>query len=272
MSSIPELNDAVSRCLVNARMSAEPLPDFPVQVPESLDQAYEIQSASIERWPDEVAGWKVAKLSEADQVRLQAERLVGPAFKSSVHTIKPGKSRIMPVYSGGFAAVEAEIILELGATIAPSEREYSDDELVRLVAAAYCGAEIASSPMAVINERGPTSIVSDFGNNAGILVGREISNWSRTLPGFVTATVTVDGEAVGSKPVDAITGDPLQALRYLIRISGRRGIRLPAGTLVSTGAITGVHDVKMTSTARVGFGQLGWFETTFEPRVPINHL
>jgi 2-keto-4-pentenoate hydratase len=271
MSSIPELNDAVSRCLVNARLSAQALPDFPVQLPETLDQAYGIQSASIERWPDTVAGWKVAKLSEADQVRLHAERLVGPAFKSSVHTIKPGKSRVMPVYDGGFAAVEAEIILELGVTIAPSERVYLDDELVGLVAAAYCGGEIASSPMAVINERGPTSIVSDFGNNAGILVGREISNWSRTSRGFVTATVTVDGEVMGRKPVDALAGDPLQALRYLIRISGHRGIRLPAGTLVSTGAITGVHDVKMTSIARVDFGRLGWFETTFEPRAPLSY-
>ena len=271
MMSISEQCDAVSRQLVNARLSAQPLPDFPVQLPETLEQAYGIQMASIGRWPDEVAGWKVAKLSEADQARLKAERLVGPAFKTSVHTIELGKSRVMPVYAGGFAAVEAEIILELGTAVSPSENQYSDEELIDIVAGVYCGAEIASSPMAVVNERGPTSIVSDFGNNAGVIVGPEITDWTNKVPGFVTATVTVDDVVAGSTPVDAIVGSPLQALRFLIQISGRRGIALPAGTLVSTGAITGVHDVQLSSTARVDFGPLGWFEVTFEPRTPLHH-
>jgi 2-keto-4-pentenoate hydratase len=44
-----------------------------------------------------------------------------------------------------------------------------------------------------------------------------------------------------------------------------RGTALPAGTVVSTGAITGVHDVTLTSTSRVDYGTYGWFDVTYRP-------
>jgi 2-keto-4-pentenoate hydratase len=271
MSKTTEKNDAISRCLIDARLSTQPLPDFPGSLPDTLEQAYAIQSASIARWADEIAGWKVAKLSDADNARLSAERLVGPVFKSSVRSIEPGASLVMPVYDGGFAAVEAEIVFRLGVTIPPSDKDWSDEELIDSVAGAYCGTEIASSPMAVVNERGPTSVVSDLGINAGVIVGPEIPDWSSKPPGFLTVTVTVDDVVAGSKPVDAIVGNPLQALRFLIQISGQHGIELPAGSLVSSGAITGVHEMQISSTSRVDFGPLGWFEVSFEPKTPLHH-
>ena len=261
-------NDAISKRLVEARMSAEPLPDFPGELPDTLEQAYAIQAASIARWPDAVAGWKVAMLSESDRERLAAERLVGPVFDSKIHRVLAGSSVSIPVYEGGFAAVEAEFVLELGVSVGPSDRTYSDEELIDSIADVYCGAEIASSPMAVVNERGPTSIVSDFGNNCGVLVGPKVPDWSTRLPGFLRATVTIDDVVVGEKAADAIIGSPLQALRVLIGVSASRGIALPAGTLVSSGAITGVHDVNISSISRVDFGPLGWFDVTFEPIAP----
>ncbi|MBT8104805.1 MAG: 2-keto-4-pentenoate hydratase, partial [Woeseiaceae bacterium] len=118
---------------MNARLRAEPLPDFPDRLPETLDQAYAIQAASIERWPDEIGGWKVAGLSPADQSRLGAERLAGPVFRSRIHRIENGGAIVMPVYEGGFAAVEAEIVLELGVAVPPSERNYSDEELIDVI-------------------------------------------------------------------------------------------------------------------------------------------
>ena len=48
----------------------------------------------------------------------------------------------------------------------------------------------------------------------------------------------------------------------------KKGIELPKGTLVSTGMITGVHDVRIGSNARVDFGAPGWFDVSFEPIYP----
>jgi 2-keto-4-pentenoate hydratase len=48
-------------------------------------------------------------------------------------------------------------------------------------------------------------------------------------------------------------GGPFESLRFLLGSSARRGRPLRAGDWVSTGAITGVHDIAAGQTARVVF-------------------
>ena len=257
-------NESISKRLVDARLSAAPLTDFPGRVPKTLEQAYAIQAASIARWPDELAGWKVAGMSNADRERFSAQRLAGPVFRSSIRRTEPGSRTKAPVYEGGFAAIEAEIVLELGTAVQPIDRNYTEEELIELVTAVYCGAEIASSPMAVVNERGATSVIADLGNNAGVLVGPEISGWQSLSPNTLAVAVTVDDNLVGEAIVESITGNPLQALRFLIEHCAAHGIVLPAGTLISSGALTGVHDVGIGSVTRIDYGTYGYFEAVFE--------
>ena len=258
-------NDVISKCLVDARLSATPLPDFPGQVPETLKQAYAIQAASIARWPDKLAGWKVAGMSAVDRQRFSATRLAGPVFRSSVRRIESGSRETMPVYEGGFAAIEAEVVLELGCDVPHVERDFTDEELADLISAAYCGAEIASSPMAVVNQRGATSVIADLGNNKGVIVGPEIPGWRAKAPNLLSVEVTVDDQVVGSATLESIASAPLQALRFLVNHCARHDIMLPAGILVSSGALTGVHDVEIASVARIDYGKLGNFDVTFEP-------
>ncbi len=123
--------------------------------------------------------------------------------------------------------------------------------------------------MAVVNERGATSIISDFGNNAGVLVGPQIPDWQTRPLEEMPAKVIVDDETVGDTTAAAVPGGPLQALRFLIELCAARRIELPNGTLVSSGAVTGVHDVKMDSIARLEFGPFGGFEVAFEPIKPV---
>ncbi len=263
----PEL-DAISERLVSARLDAEALPTFPGSLPRELESAYAIQRASISRWPDEVAGWKVGMVAPEYRHNLAAERLAGPVFAQTVFRIEPGERITMPIYSGGFAAVEAEFIFVLADTIEPVARDYSDDDLMQLIAELRVGAEIASSPMAEVNNLGPCSIVSDFGNNAGLIVGPSVQDWSTLSPDDLPAEVTVDGERVGSATARAIKGGLLQALRFLIEVSAIRGISLAKGTYISCGAVTGIHDVTADSKATVDFGPYGAFDVDFAPILP----
>ncbi|MEM7283545.1 MAG: fumarylacetoacetate hydrolase family protein [Pseudomonadota bacterium] len=262
--SLSDQDDEISKRLVDARLGAKVLPGFPGEIPDSLHQAYGIQFASIERWPDKVAGWKIGLLSPADRQKFSAERLAGPIFDSQIKTIVPDSSNQIQIYHGGFAAVEAEFVLEIGVDVPPVDTHFTDEDLKDIVAALYVGIEIASSPMADINKLGPPVVVSDFGNNAGLLLGPSVEDWrSRSLDSMV-AKVFVDGELVGDASADAIPGGPLQALRFLLGLKASQGMTLPAGTLVSTGASTGIHDVTISSRARVEFGACGGFELTFE--------
>ena len=263
--ALPDSDDAISRALVGARTRAAPLNGFPGAAPDTMAQAYAIQSASIARWPDPVAGWKVGLLSPQDQGRYSAERLAGPIFRSQIHEVTTGSRVAMPIYVGGFAAVEAEFVFRLGETVEPTDRPWSDEELAALVAGLHIGAEIASSPMAEINNLGPTVVTADFGNNAGLLLGPEIPTWHSAEPSELPARVLIDGDVVGEASAAAIRGGPIAALRFVVTLSGDRGLALPAGTLISTGASTGIHDVDTASISRVEFGDHGWFEVTFEP-------
>lgn len=263
--ALADSDDAISQSLVRARSSAAPLDEFPGSAPNSMLQAYAIQAASIARWPDSITGWKVGMLSPQDQTRYSAERLTGPIFQSQTHTISSGGRITMPVYVGGFAAVEAEFVFKLGQSIAPHDRQWSDDDLIVHVAGLHIGAEIASSPMAQINNLGPTVVAADFGNNAGLVLGPEIPDWQSIPPEDLPAKVFIDGVVVGEASAAAIAGGPIAALRFAVAVAATRGIELPAGTLISTGASTGIHDVVASSRSRVEFGRYGWFEVMFEP-------
>lgn len=269
-TSISKRDDELSERLVNARLRAKPLRHFPGSLPTTLEQAYAVQSASIDRWHDKVVAWKVARLPEPDRGRFPAERLIGPVFESSIHTVASGSCAVMPVYQGGFAAVEAEYALMLGATIQPSDREYSDSEVADLISAVYGAAEIASSPIATLNDIGAMAVIPDFGGNFGLVVGPKVAEWRSLAPGSLIASVTVEGEKVGETTTPTIEHDPLQAVKALIAICASRGIELPKGTLISTGALTGVHDMAVSSTALLDFGEFGSFEVRFEAAAPIS--
>ena len=95
-----------------------------------------------------------------------------------------------------------------------------------------------------------------------------MTDWTSRDLESMTAKVTVDGAVVGDATANAIPGGPLEALRFLIGLAAKRNIELPVGTLISTGAATGIHDVSVGSSARIDFGSFGWFDVEFESKTP----
>ena len=263
-------DEALSRSLVEARLDARILKDFPGQVPTSLEQAYGVQAAVMAHLPDEVVGWKVARLPPADLQRLVQERLAGPVYRSTVDTVELGMASSAKIFDGGFAAIEAEIVLELGQDIPPKFDVSEIEDLTSLVAKAYCGAEIASSPMPFVIDLGAMSIISDMGINAGVIVGPEIAGFAELPKDALAVSTSIDGSVVGEARPGPITGTPFDALRFLIGHCVASDIELAKGTLVSTGMITGVHEVSVDSRARVDFGVAGCFDVTFNAIKPVN--
>lgn len=259
--------NAISERLVGARLDARPLDGYPGELPESLDSAYGIQTLSIGIWPDEISGWKVGGVPPAFQERFGAERLSGPIFRAATRAVKADETVAMSVYRGGFAAIEAEFIAEIGVSIGPGDLDGTCVEMVDLVSAVYIGAETASSPMADINRLGPVAIISDFGNNAGLVIGPEVESWRDRLAERITISVTVDGERVGTIAA-AMSDGVFAAVSFLTDLCATRGIHLPAGTLVSCGALSGIHDVTVGSVAQVQFDGLGSFGVQFTERQP----
>jgi 2-keto-4-pentenoate hydratase len=245
---------AIADRFVRARLDARPLAEYPGPIPADLDAAYRCQEQAIARWPEPVAGWKVARIPADQQSRYAAERLIGPAFASNIHFVEPGHPAQCAVFEGGFAAVEAELIIKVGADAPATKSEWTIDEAADYVGALYFGIEVASSPLATLNDIGAGAVISDFGNNWGIVVGQPISAW-RTVH-EVVALSYIDDEFVGRGAVSLRHG-PLAALAFTLAQTARRARPLKAGDVITTGMITGVHDIRVGQRARHVFEGLG---------------
>jgi 2-keto-4-pentenoate hydratase len=232
----------IARALVSARAAGRALPGFPGAVPETLDEAYAVQEALIAATSDPVVGWKVAMIPPDLRERFGAERVCGPVFRKTVFDATKGSEPAFPVIRDGFAAVEAEFVIEIGTDM-PAGPFADHAALAPYVGAYRAGVEIAGSPVAKLNPLGSAAVVCDCGGNAGLILGPVLGHEPAPMNAVTTRTL-VDGASVGTGDGARIPGGLLAALGFLVAQLASRGRRLRAGDLVSTGATTGIHPVE----------------------------
>lgn len=243
--------------LVTARREARSLPEYPGSLPETLAEAYAIQDAAIDLWPDKIAGWKIGLIQPGQRDTFGAERIAGPIFRTDVQHVGKDAVATLPVFTGGFGAVEAEFVFRMARDAPHGVTAWSPQEAVSLVDALFIGVENAGSPLAAINDLGAAVTASDFGNNAGLVVGAEVADWRRHDFAALTAETFIDGRAVGSGDAARIPGTPLAALTFILAHTAARGRPLRAGQYISTGAVTGVHPIAAGQSAEATFGVHG---------------
>ncbi len=243
--------DAVAHQFVSARLGGRSLQSFPGSIPADLKSAYVCQEAAIAAWPERLRGWKIGRIAPELSPSLGADRLAGPIFE--VWRAEPNEVVEFPIFVGGFAAVEAELVIEIVRRVEPEKRSWTPAEAASLIRELFAGIETAGSPLATINDLGPTVVVSDFGNNAGLILGPPIVGWRGREPGALRTETFVDGKSVGRGSAAALPGGPLGALMFLLSSLAERGRALEPGDLVSTGATTGIHSVSVGQRGRVVF-------------------
>jgi len=232
---------AIADRFLTARRSAAGLAAYPGVMPSSLDEAYAIQDAAIVAWNRPIIGWKVGRVPPTLVQQLGIERLAGPIFSSRAAQSN-GSDSEMPVFDKGFAAAEAEFLLRIGRAPDPAQTEFTLEQAAELIDAVHVGIEVASSPLRSINDLGPVAVVSDFGNNNGLVVGAAIPNWSTSSFEEWTVTTLIDGAEVGTGRASAFPEGALGSARFLFELMAQRGISLEPGQWISSGAVTGVHD------------------------------
>jgi 2-keto-4-pentenoate hydratase len=262
--------ERIADALVNARLAAVALPSFPGNQPTDLRAAYACQEAGIQRWPDRVAGWKVGWVATADQPRVGDERLVGPIFARQLQVLDGhvNEQHDVGVYAGGFGAVEAEYAFRINRDAPPDKLQWTASEAAEYVDRAHVAVEIASSPLATINQLGAFVIIADFGNNAGLLVGPALEDWSPERDRSYTCRTEIEGQTVGVGGTGSLPGGPLAALAFALGRCARNGRPLRAGQYVTTGASTGIHDIRPGETSRVVFDALGAIRVRAVERMP----
>jgi len=250
-------SEAIAEQFVRARLGAEALLDFPGPIPGTLNTAYAYQDRAIALWPDTVAGWKVGRIGPPWLARVGEDRLVGPIFRRGIRLAPPGALIDFPVIKGGFAAIEAEYVFRLAVDPEPDKTYWTPEEAAELVSSLHVGIETAGSPLAAINELGPTVVVSDFGNNAGLLLGPAIGDWRARPLDSLTCETWIEERCVGQGGALSLPGGLFAAVAFALGRCARRGLPLKAGYVISTGAATGIHDIRIGQSARVRFAGVG---------------
>jgi 2-keto-4-pentenoate hydratase len=161
------------------------------------------------------------------------------------------------VFDGGFAALEAEFVFELLEDAPAGKLDWTLAEALALKGRMRIGIEMAGSPLATINELGPTVVAADFGNNNGLILGGQLVDWGEFDDQAYVCEAFIDGERVGQGSAASIPGGPMESVRFQLEHTARRGRPLKAGQLISTGAATGIHDIAAGQVGRVSFGRYG---------------
>ncbi len=244
----------IANAFVEARRNGTIISRYPGERPTDLATAYEIQDCALAVWNRKVGGWKVGKINPPADALLGANRLVGPAFADLIRFADDTQG-CFKVFKGGFAAVEAEFMLRIAPMNGPLPK--NRQEAIQWVDEVRIGIEVASSPYAAINIDGPCVTVSDHGNNAGLLLGPVVprDRWSQIDE--IDVSIDIDGKLAGRATTATMLDGPFGALIFLLKNLEQRGIEPRAGWWISSGAITGVHDIVIGQSALARFEGIG---------------
>lgn len=237
-----------------ARRAAAGLDSYPGDFPATLEEAYAIQDEAIAAWGRPVIGWKVGRVHPPLSEHFGTDRLGGPIFAQTVAPLNGGRIE-MPVFAEGFAAGESEFLLRIGGAPPPGKADFSLAEAAGLIDAVHVGIEIASSPLGAINDLGPIAVISDFGNNNGLVIGAEVPDWRASgFEQWQVATL-IDGVEAGTGRAADFPDGAIGAARFLFELAARRGIALAPGQWISSGAVTGVHRARPGQTVEARFSK-----------------
>ncbi len=237
-----------------ARRSADGLDSYPGAFPDTLDEAYAVQDQAIAAWGSPVVGWKVGRINPPLSGRYGADRLAGPIFAARIVADSAAVPEC-PVFAEGFAAGEAEFLLRIARTPPQGQGRFTLEEAAGLIDAVHVGIEIASSPLGAINKLGPVAVISDFGNNNGLVVGAAIPDWRSSGFEQWEVTTSLDGIEAGSGRAAAFPDGAIGAARFLFELMEKRGVALRPGQWISSGAVTGVHDARPGQRVEARFGE-----------------
>lgn len=249
---------------VHARRTGKELAAFPGPVPTTLKEAYEVQAALIAAWPDSLAGWKVAKINDPWRSPVGADRYIGPIFARTIGEAQ--EQSTFPAYRNGQAAFEAELVLTLAADADPQRRDWTISDAEALVGSIRIAIEVAGSPLRILNALGPLAAIAGFGNNNGLLLGPVVAQNSGPISG--SCEVSIDDTSAGRAALWRAPAAPMSAFKFALDQAAALGVPLRKGQVVSTGALTGVHPVRIGQSCVACFGGLGRIACTVEEQAP----
>jgi len=220
----------IAEALDRAARSAEPLAQFSGSTAFSLDDAYRIQRASMQRRyadGEHSIGIKLGFTSRAKMMQMGVDSLIWGWL-----------SNTMVEEDGGLIDLARYIHPRVEPEVCFLTRCAIDRPLTLLEVGNYV--EAVAPALEIIDSRYQAfkfsleDVVADNCSSAGLTIGA----WSRNFSGLDNAGVVMrlDGRVAQAGSTAAILGNPLRSLVQASRLLHAAELELPAGSLVMAGA------------------------------------
>ena len=214
--------------------------------PQTLDDAFAIQDATLAALGETVAGWKVALVDG----RVVRGAIFGVARVR--RTARRSTAATMPLLG-----IEAEIAFRFERDLPAGKHSYED---VADAVSAFAAIEIVDSRFRSYPDVSAQERNADFVSNGGFVRGPSAANWRKLDLTNIAVTLTIGGQEVVKRNGGHIAGDPLlPAVALANDLPG--GIK--AGQFITTGTYTGMTFAKVGQTAVAEFAGFGPVEVSF---------
>lgn len=247
--------------LIAARRDGHKIASLPPDCePKTLEDAYAIQEAIIDRIGLPLVGWKVALTNDEALRRANAkEPSAGPLFAPYV-----GPSPfVIDRQADSVAGFECEFVFRLSAGLPAAKGPYTAETVLPAIGSLHPAIEVVGLRLANRAALGVRGSVADHAGNFGVYYGEAVRDWRRVDLPAAKVRHLVDGEEIAASSGANVLGNPLNSLAWLVNHLAGRGRELAAGQWITTGAATGPLPAPVGSIVTGDFGELGTVEVRF---------
>ena len=198
-------------------------------------------------------GYKIGATSKMAQELLSAP---GPFIGVMVDIDRYDDGETIP-WKDHFRGVECEYAFRMVDDYPRPGENVSRDGLIKAIGGCYIALELVGRRTAGEGMPKYPGIVADFAAHAAFVMGAEVPGWldadleNVTVRGLLNGTVTNEGTGA------AVMGHPLNSLQWLSEAFAKRGRKLEAGDIVTTGTTLGIISVEPGATTTGDFGPFG---------------
>ena len=153
--------------------------------------------------------------------------------------------------------LESEFAFTLGVTISPGGPVMSATRAREMVSTVHPAIELVCSRFTNNFEVDPALLVADGALHGALVMGS--GSKPETVPSLSAHELRtlVNGVEIASGNGAEVLGDPYESLAWLCNHLNRRGVTLSAGSVVTTGAATGLHMTTSDQVVATDGGSLG---------------
>jgi 2-keto-4-pentenoate hydratase len=258
----PKLTSQAALLLLQSRQTGARLACLPPELtPRTLEEAYQIQGATLREIADRAAGYKLGLTSAAGQ---KAVGVGHPISGRVLSTTIRDNGAVIPARLSRLRAVEAEIAFTTGTAFSPRSAPYSLAEVIAGISAVTASLEICDSRFVDCDVLPFECIVADNANAAALVMGDRLQPWTPAGLDDMPVTLYRNDVPVAVGTTHNVLGNPLNALLWLVNWLSARGEPLQRGQVVSAGTCTGVTLGAAGDRFKAQFGVDASVEFTFE--------